>query len=551
METIRRIYRIDPREIAYLRTTVESYDGMAVVSTVDPRAALVEIRISPGYEGLLTELLKDLAAEEGRMEMAPLREAADCDQDPGTRAEPSCGRQEATRDGAPPGEGAKMQRSEPLPKRYYLATMGCQMNEYDSDYVAQALQKAGFSSVEDPEGADLVLINTCAVRARAEQKAVSLLGRLLGLKRKRPHAIVGLMGCVAQQRGPSLLQRFPGLDLVLGTGETAGIVEALERIERERKRLSLTAPGRGPRPPAGRPGYFMGKVKSFVSVMEGCDNFCTYCIVPYVRGREISRPPEELEREVGGLLREGVREVTLLGQNVNSYRYSEKGDVGFPGLLKRLDRLEGLERMRFTTSHPKDLSDELIRSFRDLEHLCPHIHLPFQAGSNRILAAMKRGYTRETYLELVEKLRSVNPGIAVTSDVMVGFPGESDEDFEMTLELIRRIRFDGLFSFKYSDREGTVARHMEGKVPEQIKASRLSILQELQKGITFQKNKELVGTVHEVLVEGHSKKGAQLTGRTETYKVVNFTSPEKGLGDLVRVRIKRVYANSLSGEEVR
>lgn len=437
-----------------------------------------------------------------------------------------------------------------MPRYYYIATMGCQMNEYDSDYVAQVLQNADFIPTQEPLQADLILINTCTVRARAEQKALSLLGRLAGMKKRRPGVIVGLMGCVAQDRGHSLLRKFPGLDLVLGTREIARIGEILNRVERQRKRVAATDVRLEPRAAAVRPGYFAGKIKSFVSIMEGCDNFCSYCIVPYVRGREVSRSPDEIEREVAGLLEQGVKEITLLGQNVNSYRYGDEAGFDFPRLLKRLNRLGGLERIRFTTSHPKDLSDDLIRCFQELDHLCPHIHLPFQAGSNRILTAMRRGYNREGYLALIERLRSARPGIAVTSDVMVGFPGESEADFEMTLDLIRAVRFDNLFSFKYSDRKGTLAERMEGKVPEHVKSSRLAILQDLQKGITLQKNRELVGNVREVLVEGRSKKGAQLTGRTDTFKVVNFRGEMSYLGDLVHVKIKRVFANSLLGEEV-
>ncbi|MCJ7595706.1 MAG: DUF4911 domain-containing protein, partial [Desulfobacterales bacterium] len=297
METIRRIYRIDPGEIAYLRMTVESYDGMAMVSTVDPDEALVELKISPGCEELISELLKDLTEREEGMGLAPFRGASACDQCPPRQGDMGLGGDcpaRGTNKGSAYWKKTKERGTELLPKRYYIATMGCQMNEYDSDYVGQVLQNADFSPTEDPEEADLILINTCTVRARAEQKAVSLLGRLLGLKKKRPDIIIGLMGCVAQHRGPTLLQRFPGLDLVLGTGEITRITEALDKVGKDRERMALTDAGHRPRPPGSRPGYFRGKVKSFVSVMEGCDNFCSYCIVPYVRGREVSRPPDEV-----------------------------------------------------------------------------------------------------------------------------------------------------------------------------------------------------------------------------------------------------------------
>jgi tRNA-2-methylthio-N6-dimethylallyladenosine synthase len=279
--------------------------------------------------------------------------------------------------------------------------------------------------------------------------------------------------------------------------------------------------------------------------MEGCNNFCSYCIVPYVRGRETSRAPEELLKEARSLTLQGVKEITLLGQNVNSYAYEK---IRFPGLLEAMNEMEGLCRIRFTTSHPKDLSPELIQCFSRLEKLCAHIHLPFQAGSNRVLKAMKRGYTAEKYMELIGELRAARPGIALTSDVMVGFPGETDEDFERTLDLIRKVEFDNLFSFKYSDREGTPAAKMEDKIPETRKLARLDRLQELQRKITLKKNKELLGRSLEVLVEGASKKGTGLTGRTSTNKVVNFICDQRYISKLINVTIKRASFNSLLGE---
>jgi tRNA-2-methylthio-N6-dimethylallyladenosine synthase len=282
--------------------------------------------------------------------------------------------------------------------------------------------------------------------------------------------------------------------------------------------------------------------------MEGCDNFCSYCIVPYVRGREISRPPDEIIKEINELVEQGVKEVTLLGQNVNSYRSSENRGEGFSFLLGKLNNIEGLLRIRFTTSHPKDLSDDLIQCFKDIEKLCPHIHLPLQSGSNHVLKSMKRGYTGEHYLDLVEKLRGVNPDVAITSDMIVGFPGETERDFCLTLQLVKRIEFDNIYSFKYSDREGTLASTMERKVPLQKRAERLQILQQFQKEITLRKNQKLVGQDVEVLVEGKSKKGNELTGRTGSNKVVNFCSKSELLGNLVRVRIRNAYSNSLKGE---
>jgi tRNA-2-methylthio-N6-dimethylallyladenosine synthase len=434
-----------------------------------------------------------------------------------------------------------------MARQYYIATMGCQMNEYDSDYLGQILLNSGFLPTNNAKNADIILINTCAVRAKAEQKAYSLLGRIVSIKRRNPHLIVGLMGCIAQQEGSSLMKRFPELDLVLGTREICRIQEILERIDRGNEKIVSTNIDRQPPPPLDNNGYFKGRVKSYLSIMEGCNNFCSYCVVPYVRGREISRSPEDIINEAEQLISQGVKEITFLGQNVNSYNWGEKQEIGFPLLLRRLSKINGLKRIRFTTSHPKDLSDDLIRCFGELNNLCPHIHLPLQAGSNRILKLMNRGYTREKYLELMNKLREMRPDIAITSDVMVGFPEESDQDFQDTLDLLEKIEFDNIFSFKYSDRKGTVAAQMKGKIDEDMKSSRLAVLQQLQKDITLKRNKRLEGMKMEILVEGVSKKGGQLTGRTGTNKIVNLISNNRLIGELAKVKIERGFANSLWG----
>jgi len=430
-------------------------------------------------------------------------------------------------------------------KRYYIETMGCQMNEYDSDHLSRILEDSGYVRASDPEKADFVLLNTCSVREKAEQKALSRLGRLAALKRKNPNLLLGVSGCVAQQRGKELFERFPGLDLVLGPREIGHFRGILERVRKGGTRVAAIDAQGNPASFFGGFGYFQHHVKAFITIMEGCNNFCSYCIVPYVRGRETSRPVQELLEEARSLSVQGVKEITLLGQNVNSFAYEK---TRFPGLLQAMSEIEGLQRIRFTTSHPKDLSPALIGCFGRLEKLCSHIHLPFQAGSNRVLKAMKRGYTREKYMGLIDELRKARPGIAVTSDVMVGFPGETEEDFEMTLDLIRRVEFDNLFSFKYSDREGTPAAKMENKIPEQRKLTRLDRLQELQRKITLNKNRELIGRDLEVLVEGASKKGQALTGRTSTNKVVNFNCNKRYISKLMNVTIKRASFNSLWGE---
>jgi tRNA-2-methylthio-N6-dimethylallyladenosine synthase len=430
-------------------------------------------------------------------------------------------------------------------KHYYIETMGCQMNEYDSDHLSRILEDSGYLRANDPEKADVVLLNTCSVRAKAEQKALSRLGRLASLKKKNPRLLLAVAGCVAQQRGVDLLERFAGLDLVLGPREIGNFRRILGKAEKGGTRVAAVDARGTPVSFLGGFEYFQQRVKAYITIMEGCNNFCSYCIVPYVRGRETSRPPQEILEEARSLILQGVKEITLLGQNVNSYVHEK---IRFPGLLQAMNEIKGLHRIRFTTSHPKDLSPELIQCFAHLEKLCYHIHLPFQAGSNRVLKAMKRGYTREKYVDLIGEVRKARPGIAVTSDVMVGFPGETDEDFELTLDLIRRIEFDNLFSFKYSDREGTPAAKMEGKIPEPEKLGRLALLQELQRKITLKKNRELIGKNLEVLVEGTSKKGKGLTGRTDTNKVVNFIDDKRYINKLINVTIKRASFNSLWGE---
>jgi len=432
-----------------------------------------------------------------------------------------------------------------LAKRYFIETMGCQMNEYDSDHLSRILENSGYVRASEPEKADFVLLNTCSVRAKAEQKALSRLGRLMTLKKKNPQLLLAVAGCVAQGRGNDLLERFPGLDFVVGPREIGRFREILKKTEEGHTRIVAVNANRTPISFMGGFDYFRNSLKAYLTIMEGCNNFCSYCVVPLVRGRETSRPPREILEEARNLALQGVKEITLLGQNVNSYSHEK---TRFPELLQAMNEIKGLCRVRFTTSHPKDLSADLIDCFGKLEKLCSHIHLPFQAGSDRVLKAMKRGYTREKYMDLVCALREKRPGIALTSDVMVGFPGETEEDFEQTLDLMRKIEFDNLFSFKYSEREGTPASSMKGKILENVKLRRLTRLQEFQRTITLRKNKELVGERVEVLVEGASKKGQQLTGRTHSNKVVNFNGNIRYIHTLLNVTVKRASFNSLWGE---
>ncbi len=431
------------------------------------------------------------------------------------------------------------------PKGIYIRTFGCQMNERDSERVLTLALERGYREVDSPEEADLVVINTCTVRRKPEQKVYSLLGRLGQLKEGKPGMKIAVVGCLAQQEGERLLERFPQVDLVLGPDMIPRLPEALLSLEKGQR---LCVVGFHDDPSQGVLLPPKVGVKAFVNIMQGCDNFCTYCIVPYVRGPEKSRPSSEILEEIRLLASRGVKEVILLGQNVNSYGKKSPGEMTFPELLYRVAEIEGIERIRFTTSHPKDLSEELIRAFREIDKLCEHLHLPFQAGSNRVLERMGRGYTREDYLRKVERLREEVPRIAITADVMVGFPGEGEEDFRQTLDLVERVRFDGLFSFKYSPRKGTVSASWPDDVPPEVKQRRLEELQELQRAITLEKNRALEGELMEVLVEGTGSRPGQLRGRTRCNRVVNFPGREELIGRVVWVRITEGLQNSLRGE---
>ncbi|UCG12932.1 MAG: tRNA (N6-isopentenyl adenosine(37)-C2)-methylthiotransferase MiaB [Deltaproteobacteria bacterium] len=433
--------------------------------------------------------------------------------------------------------------------RLFIRTFGCQMNRYDSERLVEILGKHQWELVEDYRQADLIFINTCTVRDKAEQKAFSYLGRLKPLKRSRPDLVVALGGCVAQQHGEELLRRLPHLDLVVGTHSIREVPAMIARYETTGERQASVGfsydfgdevDGRSL---ASRP-----EVSAYVTIMRGCDNFCTYCIVPIVRGREVSRPSKEIIREVESLVERGVRAVTLLGQNVNSYGLRVTGEPDFAGLLRLLARVEGLLRIRFTTSHPKDLSSSLMHCFADLEPLCPHIHLPVQSGSDPILQLMKRGYTRAHYLQQVRRLRAIREDVAISSDMIVGFPGEGEDDFQQTLSLMEEVSFESIFSFKYSDRPQTAASRLGGKVPEEVKLRRLQTLQSLQERLTMERNKAQVGEISQVLVEGPSQAGgSQLSGRTPHNRVVNFLGTPQLVGEELPVLITAAHAHSLEG----
>lgn len=447
-------------------------------------------------------------------------------------------------------------------KKLYIQTFGCQMNVRDSRRMANIMQGLNYEPTEEPSRADLILVNTCSIRQKVEHKTYSALGRLRRLKARKPELILGAAGCVAQQEGEALLRRFPYLDLVVGTHQAHRLPELLRTVKERKDKVAVTDFL------DGNPDRFQGhtfknqkysnngnRVKALVTIMEGCDNYCSYCIVPYVRGREVSRCSEDVLQEIRELVRSGVKEVTLIGQNVNSYEGnglnnlpSSKG-TAFPALLELINEIPELFRIRFTTSHPRDISEELIKVFGRLEKLCEHIHLPIQSGSNFILRQMNRGYCREDYLRKVAELRRASPGIAISTDVMVGFPGEREEDFADTLDLLEKVRFEAIFSFKFSPRPPTLASKLSGEIPEEEKSHRLRLLQAMQKQITLEKNQGLVGKEEEILVEGQSKRAPDwLTGRTRTNRIVNFPGEESLVGQLMPVEITEAYQNSLKAE---
>jgi len=443
------------------------------------------------------------------------------------------------------------------PYSYRIQTIGCQMNVYDSERMERLLQADGFTPAPANDEAGLIVINTCAIRAKAEQKLYSLLGRLAPLKKANPHLIVAVGGCVAQQEGGRLFSRAPQLDVVFGTHAVHRLPLLVDRARGTKGRIIdiETHPlqnDQGMTGPAPQPGG--SPIVRFVTIMQGCDNYCTYCVVPYVRGREVSRTPGAIVAEIESAVAQGVRSVTLLGQNVNSYGGRE-GYLTFPELLETINALDGLEQIRFITSHPKDLSDDLIAAFGTPGKLAPHIHLPVQSGSDAILKRMNRRYTRKQYIKKVEALRTVCPEIAISSDFIVGFPGESDNDFEASLDLIETIGFSSLFAFPYSDRPNAPATTFEPKVAEKIKAVRLQKLLTVQKRATAQYHQQFVGKETEVLVEGQNRHpdrpGAmQWYGRNPQNLIVHIDA-DPGAADLTGklkwVKIDRALHHCLKG----
>lgn len=437
--------------------------------------------------------------------------------------------------------------------RFHILTFGCQMNVADADWLAQSLEARGWTAVSE-EQAQVFIVTTCSVREKPEQKVYSLLGRLKGYVDRNPEVFVAVGGCVAQQIGEGFWTRFPFVRLVFGTDGTAMVPQSLDRLMADPElRISLLD-FLDHYPERDLDGLGAVGAQAFVNIMQGCDNFCTYCIVPFTRGRQKSRAADAVVEECRSLLQRGARELTLLGQNVNSYGRDKHGDgTSFADLLHRISALPGLLRLKFTTSHPKDIAPEVIDAYRSLPNLSPQLHLPVQSGSDAVLKAMGRRYTRERYLEIVRGLRAACPHIALTTDIIVGFPGETRADFEGTMELTRQVRYLSSYSFKYSDRPGVKAEKMDFKVPEEEKSARLAELQTLQNQITEEELERQVGAEAQVLVEGQSRMQGEKEifwrGRDEGGRIVNFSSPMPTLaGRMVPVRILAAKKHSLSGE---
>ena len=428
----------------------------------------------------------------------------------------------------------------------YLETYGCQMNIADSELVSGVLRAAGYSSAESPENADVILLNTCAIRDHAEERVLGRLSALSQLKNRRPEVRLGLLGCMAQHNRARLIEQAPYLDLVAGP-DTYRRLPELIRAARFDPAVDLRLDR--DETYAGLPSYREGGVRAYVTAMRGCDKFCTFCVVPYVRGRERSVPVAALIREIEQLAEHGTKEVVLLGQTVNAYR---DGDVDFGKLLRMVAAIDGLERIRFTSPHPSDMSDSVIEAMANEPKVQPYLHLPVQSGSDRVLAAMARGYTVAEYFDLVARLRAAIPKLALSTDIMVGFHGEEAADFDATLELMKHIGYDSAFTFKYSLRQNTRAYKLGDSVSEVEKARRLSVVIALQEAISLERNRAAVGVEYPVLVEGPARRGqGMLAGKTPQFKTAVF--PARGgiaAGQTVRVRIRSATAHSLTGEQV-
>ena len=434
-------------------------------------------------------------------------------------------------------------------KRAFIGVYGCQMNISDAERMEGQLATLGYERTEDMARADLILLNTCCVRETAEDKVYGKIGEIKHIKRANPALIFGITGCMAQKEGEALIRRAPHIDFVLGTNKVHELKATVRQLESARRGPVVDVLLGDAPLPENVPIERTGRLSAWVPIMYGCNNFCTYCIVPYVRGREHSRRPEDVVREVEEAAAQGFKEITLLGQNVNSYGRDHKL-ASFAELLLMVDAVKGVERVRYMTSHPKDLSDAVIDAVRQGRHICPHFHLPVQHGSDRILRAMNRVYRKDAYRSLVERIRAAVPDASLTTDLIVGFPGETEEDFGELLDFLREIRYDAAYTFLYSKRSGTPAATMEAQVEDSVKKERLHRLMEVQNEISLEKNAALKGTVQEVLAEGPSRTDEDVwTGRTGTNKIVLWQKKgQETEGDIVRVRITQPQTWVLKGE---
>ncbi len=445
-----------------------------------------------------------------------------------------------------------------MAKQLFIKTFGCQMNEHDTEKIAGVLSELGYSLTDSPDGADMIILNTCSVREKAEYKCYSDLGRLLELKKKNPDLLIGVGGCVAQQEGGKIVKKAPYVDMVFGTDNISDIPKLLEkkvetskgRVSTERRRKGLTLKTEKVSSlPVLRNHPMMG----YVNIVDGCDKFCTFCVVPHTRGRERSREPEEICSEIRGLASAGYKEVSLLGQNVDSYGKDLGNNVDLADLLHMINDISGIKRIRFITSHPADFGDRLIDAMVKLSKVCEHLHLPLQSGSDRVLERMKRNYTYPEYKEKIRKLREAIPDVTITADIITGFPGETEDDFNKTLEALEELQYDSIFAFKYSKRPYTPARLYEEQVPHETGKDRLNRVLEIQNRITLKKNQACIGREFNVLIEGESKRDkGNMTGRTRGTKIVHIPREDDiSAGDILTVRITSATLASLKGEVIR